>query len=102
MAKKNKTNGYIKYKLHIKYNINKYNTDIVYCVTRGRSVYFYGAVMEMISPESHTILFLTSPMISVFFVPVDGSEIMFFEAAEWRENTDLQAVALICTYCERN
>ena len=56
---------------------------IVHCVTRGRSVCFYGEgnvfrtsfentsqTVEMISPESHTILFLTSPMISVFFVPV--------------------------------
>ena len=50
---------------------------MVHCVTRGRSVCFYDSSwkhspnrIEMISPESHTILFLTSPMISVFFVPV--------------------------------
>ena len=89
---------------------------IVHCVTRGRSVCFYGEgnvfrtssentslTVEMISPESHRILFLTSPMISVFFsYPWVGSAIMFFEAAERRENTDLQVVALIYTYCERN
>ena len=57
-----------------------YNTSsIVHHVTRGISVHFYGEgnrpentspTLETISPESHTILFLTSPMIPMFLIPV--------------------------------
>ena len=62
----------------------------------------FWTVEEMISPESHKLLFLTSPMISVLFIPVGWFPNSFFEAAESREKADLQAVALIYKYWKRN
>ena len=110
---------------HEKVNDN----GIVHCVTRGRSVCFYGEgnvfrtrrsrarrrrarprrVLKTLlepkkwSPPSHTRYFFWHPLgFRYFSYPWVGSAIMFFEAAERRENTDLQAVALIYTYCESN
>ena len=66
---------------------------LVHCVTR-----------EMIFRESHAILFLTSPMISVFFVPLGQFRNYVFRncRAEGKHWFAIWFVALIYTYCERN